>query len=36
MIGFMDEFLVDNEQINVILIVMVLVFIWLQTRRSGL
>ena len=36
MIGFMDEFLVDNEQTNVILIVMVLVFIWLQTRRSGL
>ena len=36
MIGFMDEFLVDNEPINVILIVMVLVFIWLQTRRNDL
>lgn len=31
--GFMDEFLVDNEPINVILILMVLAFIWLQTRR---
>jgi hypothetical protein len=34
--AFMDEFLVDSQPFNVILIAMVAAFVWLQFRRNDL
>ena len=34
--AFMDEFLVDNQPISVILVLMIAAFVWLQFRRDDL